>query len=125
MLISPKIVELDFVELELHPDYLISTINEGVVFEKEHLVIFYNLFEEYYPNQKFGYISNRKFDYSVNPTCYLESERFPNLLGMAMWCHSESSYKTTQFEKTFYDRPFSAFYSLEDCKNWIKDIILK
>jgi hypothetical protein len=88
-------------------------------------VIFYNLFEEYYPNQKFGYISNRKFDYSVNPTCYLESERFPNLLGMAMWCHSESSYKTTQFEKTFYDRPFSAFYSLEDCKNWIKGIILK
>jgi hypothetical protein len=125
MLVSPKIVKLDFVELELHPDYLISTIKEGVVFEKEHLVIFYNLFKEYYPNQKFGYISNRKFDYSVNPTCYLESERFPNLLGMAMWCHSESSYKTTQFEKNFYDRPFSAFYSLEDCKNWIQDIILK
>ena len=120
---SPKIITLDFVQVEIHANYLITTVQEGIVFSRAHLERLIDLFESYYPNKKFGYISNRRFDYSVDPTCYRDTDIYPNLLGVAVWCHSEASYKTTQFEKSFNTKPFEAFYTLEECKIWVETII--
>ncbi len=125
MLHSPKIINLDFVQVEIHANYLISTIQEGIVFSTAHLETFYTLFETHYPNKKFGYISNRKFDYSVDPTCYKDAVKYPNLLGFAVWCHSEASFNTTQFEKSFNSKPFEGFYTFEECKIWIETLISK
>jgi len=125
MILSPKIINLDFALIEIHPHFLISTIQEGVVFSIKHLEILYALFEEQYPNQKFGYISNRKFDYSIDPICYLESNKFHNLSCIAVWCHNETSYNTTKIEKTFNYLPFEAFFSYEECKKWIQEILEK
>jgi len=115
----PTIVNLDFARLELFEDYLISTIHEGVVFNLEHLEKFYQIFDSHYCNKPFGYISNRKFDYTVDPTCYLMEYQYPKLVGISILCHSESTFNTAQFEKTFYKRPFEVFYKIENCKKWI------
>ena len=119
----PKIIELDFTYLELHLDFVISSIKEGVVFDNEHREQLFAIFDTYYKQKNFGYISDRKFDYTINPTSYLKSQTYKNLVGYAVHCYSDSNYATAMFEKRFYDRAFAAFYSLEECKNWVKKLI--
>ena len=120
---SPKIIDLDFAKIEIYPKFLTSTIQEGVVFGIKHLEKINSVFQEHYPNQKFGYISNRKFDYSVDPICYLESDRFTHLTCIAIWCHNETNLNTTEIEKNFNKKPFEAFYTFEECKNWVEQIL--
>lgn len=122
--IQPKIIDLDFVFIELFPSYLVATIKEGVLFDTPQLATFYEIFDTYYPDKKFGYISNRIHDYTVNPTCYLKSTKFPRLIGMAICCKEQSTYNTAKFEKSFYKRPFRVFYKMEDCIDWIDQQIV-
>jgi len=118
---QPKLIDLDFVQIELYKDYIISSIKEGVVFDIPQQKRFYEIFDKYYPNKPFGYISNRKFDYTVNPTSYLQHSLYPRMVGMAILCYSENSYNTALFEKGFNSQPFQPFYTMEECKNWIQE----
>jgi hypothetical protein len=124
-MLSPllKSIELDFARLDLYENYLVSTIKEGVIFGKNELTTFYQIFDSYYPGKPFGYISDRKFDYTVNPTCYLKSSQYPSLLAMAILCHNDKSFKTAQFERSFYERPMEAFYDKEQSVNWITNLV--
>lgn len=115
----PKVIELEFARLELFDDYVITTIYEGTVVGLDHLQEFYKIFDRFYSHRPFGYISNRIYDYTVDPTCYMQEYQYPQLVGIAVWCHSAATYKNARFEKTFYRRPFDGFYELEDCKNWV------
>jgi len=124
-MINPQTISLDFASLEFYDNYVIATINEGVVFDKHHFNIFNDLFEEQYPNQKYGYISMRKYDYTVNPTCYINANEFPNLIGMAVCCFSQLSHDIANFEKSFYKKPMEAFFSQEACVAWLEQLITK
>jgi len=118
--LSPMIVDLDFVQVNIFKNHAFITINEGVVFDLPKLEKLFEVFDNYYPNKPFGYISDRQFDYSVNPTCYLEVSNHPRLKSIAILCHKQSSYESAQFEKAFYKRPFGVFFSLKECENWIQ-----
>ena len=118
----PKIVDLDFTKIEIYEDYLVSTVKEGVVFDIPQLKKLHFIFDTYFSDKVFGFIVNRENDYTVNPTCYLKHAGYPRLLGEAIFCHSDATYKTTQFEKAFYKRPFEAFFSIEKCKDWINSL---
>jgi len=120
-MLSPflKTIELDFATISLYEDYVISTIKEGVLFDSEEQKIIYSIFNTYYPYRSFGYISNRKFDYTVNPSIYLKSTDFEHLVGMTVVCYSESSFKIATFEKAFFNGPFNVFYKVGDCEKWI------
>lgn len=113
-----KIIDLDFVSIEVYANFLITTIKEGVVFDTNELEIIYQVFENQFPNKDFGLIANRVHDYTVNPTCYLESSKYKRLKAMAILCHEEASYNNAQFEKTFY-KDLEAFYTLEESISYI------
>tara|TARA_R100001369_G_scaffold48504_1_gene74975 strand:+ start:649 stop:1038 length:390 start_codon:yes stop_codon:yes gene_type:complete len=122
---NPVLLELDFCTLEIHENCVISTIKEGVLFDKKERKKLYEIFDKYFEEKQFVYISNRKNDYTVNPTSYLQEDDFSNqLLGMAVLCYSKSSYNTALFEKQFYKRAFNVFYTVEACKLWAKEILL-
>lgn len=104
--------------IEVYPSFLITTIKEGVVFDTNELEIIYQVFENQFPNKDFGLIANRVNDYTVNPTCYLESSKYKRLKAMAILCHEETSYLNAQFEKTFY-KDLEAFYTLEEAVAYI------
>ena len=114
-----KIIDLDFVSIEVYPTFLITTIKEGVVFDTNELEIIYQVFENQFPNKDFGLIANRVHDYTVNPTCYLESSKYKRLKAMAILCHEEASYNNAKFEKTFY-KDLEAFYTLEESISYIR-----
>lgn len=121
----PKKIALDFTEIEVYEDYLISTVKEGVVFDLPHLEKIHMVFDTFFPDKLFGFISNRKNDYTVNPTCFMHHSKYPRLIGEAVLCHTKSSYNISQFEKKFYSRPFEAFFSLDECKSWIDALYIK
>lgn len=117
----PQIIDLDFTQFEIHPHYIISTVKEGVLVDAEKMNQINEVFSIYYKDKKFGYISNRINDFTVNPTCFLKASKVDNLVGMALLCYSEASVKTALFESSFYPRPSEVFFTKQSCISWIEE----
>jgi hypothetical protein len=120
---NPAKIRLDigFAHFELYDEYLIGTIKEGIVFSTFHLVKFHEIFDQHYSNRPFGYISNRKHDYTIDPTCYLDVSNYSDrLVAIAVLCFSEASYNNVIFAKQFLQRPQEPFYNIKDCVQWIE-----
>lgn len=123
---NPAKIRLDigFARFDLYDDYLIGTIKEGIVFNTFHLVKFHEIFDQHYSNRPFGYISNRKYDYTIDPTCYFDVSNYSDrLVGIAVLCFSEASYNNAIFAKQFLQRPQEPFYTEEECVNWIEELL--
>ena len=119
----PTIIDLDFAKIEIYDNYIVTTVNEGILFNLEHLEKYHIIFEAYFPDKYFGFISNRINDYTVNPICYYSKyDNFPWLLGEAVLCYSHNTYQTVSFEKNFCKRHFEIFYILEECKEWFNKL---
>jgi len=118
-----KTITLDFTTLELYSDYIISTIQEGTIINESHFKSFFTVFDTYYKNIPFGFIANRKYDYTVDPLCYTKTTKYFNFVGMAVLCHSKKTYDITTFENKFYHKPLAPFYTLEECIDWVKEIV--
>ena len=117
-------LDLGFATIELHKNYCVGIINEGVLFNSFHLLKFHDIFNKHYSSRPFGYISNRKFDYAIDPTTYFELSAYSNrLVGIAALCYSKTSYDNAIFGKNFIRRPYDVFYTHEECVNWINGLI--
>lgn len=114
-----RILHFDFAKLELFENYIIATIRDGILFDIKEQQQLYQVFKTYYAEQPFGYISNRKNDYTVNPTTYLQATHFENLVGMGVICYSEVSIQNAHFERSFYDRPYEIFSKVEEATDWV------
>ncbi|MEL6810605.1 MAG: hypothetical protein AAFP76_04670 [Bacteroidota bacterium] len=115
-----KKLPLDFGTVDIYNDYVIATFNEGLLFDHSHMEKLYEIFHLYFPDRPFGYISNRQFEYAIDPTCYLKENDAPWLAAYAALCYTERSYKSALFERKFYKhRPYKPFYTLETCLEWI------
>ena len=119
-------VDIDFAHFDLYENYLVATIHEGVIFDAPHLIKFHEIFDKHYYNRPFGYISNRKNDYTINPTCYAVSEKYnTKIVGVATLCYSEITYRNANFTERFLKWPHSAFYTMEECVEWIESQLKK
>ncbi len=118
-------LRLEFASLELYDSYIVSTIDEGILIDMPEKQELFKVFDTHYANEPFIYVSNRKYDYTVNPTSYLSSQEYIQLQGMAVICYSRRSYDIALFEKAFYKRPFQVFYSFEECYPWIESQLAK
>ena len=119
---SIKEINLDFTKLEIYEDYLVSTVNEGVLFDTPELEQFNSIIDTYFQGKKFGFISNRVNDYTINPTCIMKTSKNHGLLGVAVLCYTKSSFDNSLFVKKFYSKPYKAFYTLEECKQWFDSL---
>ena len=123
---KPLLLDIGFVSFELYDDYLVATVREGVVLEAKEMKKFYEVFDAHYSGRPFGYISNRKFDYTINPTYYKEVEKFDfDLVGAATLCYSGASYDMAKFAEKFFNWEHEAFYTLEESISYIKDLLKK
>ena len=120
--IYPIIVNLSFTKLEIFEDYIVSTVNEAVVFDIQELEQIHSMFDIYFKGKDFGFISNRKNDYTVIPTSFMNVPKNNGLLGVAILCYSKSSYNNSLFIKKFYSKPYKAFYTLDECKLWFDSL---
>tara|TARA_B000000460_G_C21519702_1_gene395186 strand:+ start:1511 stop:1885 length:375 start_codon:yes stop_codon:yes gene_type:complete len=114
----------DFFSAEIHKDFIISSIKEGVILSEEKLNKIFELFDIYYHNTKFVSIAHREFDYTVDPNL-LRSKKHPNLKGIAVVCTSDSSRNIAEFERKFYPGHYEIFDTLDASITWAKKILEK
>ncbi len=117
------ILELDFATLYFYEMFVISSIHEGVTFDTPHLKELSEVCGQYYGNQPFVSIAHRINDYTINPTCLMQSKAISNLAGIGVVCHSPSTLETARFERKFYKGTYQIFSSLDECKIWAKQLV--
>ncbi|WP_026450036.1 hypothetical protein [Aequorivita capsosiphonis] len=116
-----KIVEVSFGTARIYDQIIEITINEGVHFQAEDLQKLFELFDTYFPNKKFAYLSNRKNDYSLELTPSLYKSSYLNLTANAVLCYSDLSFQNANFEKEFYkSKPFKIFREHQEAMDWLK-----
>ncbi|WGD34447.1 hypothetical protein [Olleya sp. YS] len=118
------IKELKFCTLLFSDNYVISTINEGVIFGKVESRLQSSEILDVFNDKPFVYISNRINSYSVDPTIYIESSQICNLSGFAAVI-GEFSNRNVEVERLFLNKPFESFSNLEDAKIWANNILSK
>jgi len=118
-----KSVDLGFMLLEVYPQYVISTIKEGKTFDIPELKKLFSVFYEHYGDKPFVSIANRKYDYTINPTCFMKSHEKINLLGIGVVSKSTQSSEITAFERNFFNGPFEIFDDMETSIAWAKKLL--
>lgn len=120
-----KKVELSFSSLEFYDCFVVSTIHEGIVFDKNLCEIMVATCVDYFTNTPFIYIANRINNYNVVPTIYLKLENVPNFKGIAIVDRLNSDNNLPLFEKKFTNFPFEAFREMEEAVAWAEAILKK
>lgn len=118
-----KTITVSFATITIYEKFIVSTVNEGVLFDTPQLEELQEIFGLYFPNKAFGYIANRKNDYTVNPVCYTNTNLIEGLVGMAVLCYTDVNYQTALITKPFFRKPLEAFYSFEACENWLNQLL--
>lgn len=115
---------LEFVDVEIHEDYLISTFKEGFQVKREHNSILLDVVDKFYGDKPFVYISNRKNSYSIDPTIYHEAAKVDNMIAVAIVSENPRQKQLSELEKFFYKKKIKFFKTIEEAIEW-KNSILK
>lgn len=120
---SIKKLELDFAYLEFFDHVIISTIKEDVVLEQDHIDELRGICHREFNGSEFVYISNRKYNYNVNPIIYLHLLQINTLKGIAILSNQPTKLQTALFEKQFSPVPFDIFDNKEEAVAWASGVI--
>jgi hypothetical protein len=116
-MLTYKTITLPFATLELHENYVISTINEGIAFDDDHLHQLFDVFNDYYADRPFVSIANRANDYTINPNLLTQTPH-PLLLAIGVVCYTDASRDIALFESKFYKGNYEVFTNMKDCEDW-------
>lgn len=118
-------IELDFSVLQFFEYYVISRLKEDVVFDRAQVKELVQVCNDYFENRHFVYISQRVYNYNVNPTIYLRLKEAKYLCGIAIVSQKTSALNMAAFEKNFAKVPFEVFLELKDACKWAKKQVKK
>lgn len=118
-------ITFEFGSAEIHPDYIIATMNEGVLVSPEMNKELLALVKKYYPKSKFAYITHRIHSYSVDPRVYIETSKIKNLAAIAVVSDNPINLSNAQVEQLFSKKPFRTFKSLPRAVQWANKIVAK
>ena len=116
--LESKIANVFFFE-----NFVISEIKEGIHLTYEKSLPLINTALEYYDGNPFGYISNRIYSYSLDPTDYFKLERIENLKCFAVVSYDKITSRNVSVERLFFGKPFKEFHELIKAVKWIKSIL--
>jgi len=109
--------------IEIHEKYVVVIMKEGITVKPEYNADLIKIADNHFKGKLFGYITNRKNSYSVDPRIYFETLKIENLVAFAVVSKEESQKAFVNFEKEFLQKPFKLFKDLEDAKSWIEEMI--
>ena len=113
---------LDFCILKFYDNYVISIVNEGVTITEEISQKITDAAVNYYKDKPFVYITQRMYNYTVDPNVYHNVSKIKNLAGFVVVSESKGSIKNAILEKIFLDKPFQIFSNLDDAILWANNI---
>jgi len=112
-----------FGDVVLHDNYLVSVINEGETVTKDHNEELVKLSITQYNERPFGYITHRKYSYSVDPHTYIETSKIDNLVAFAIVSNEHISIANAEVEKLFLKKPVQVFNTIEQAEIWVESLI--
>ncbi len=116
---------LDFGTFRFYRNMVVGEFNEGVHVDLRINQLVTDLLNSYFSeNQNFGYISNRKYKYSMNPMVHYVNRSFTNLKCFAVVEHNGIPPSTASIESKFFisDR-FQTFLSIDDAMTWVDSML--
>ena len=117
-------VQYDFGTFYFFDNVVISEINEGISLVFDDTLELIEQIKKYYQGRPFGYLSNRIYSYSVDPTGYFKvEENFPNLAGFAVVMHNRFTNGALKIEKMFLAAPFEGFMTLGEAFTWLNALV--
>ncbi len=116
-------LKYDFCEIDIHQNYIVVRMNEGISLTPDKNDVLVSVSETYFKNKTFGYVTHRINSYAVDPRIYLETSKIENLAAFAVVSNNHLALSNTQIEKLFFKKPFKQFYILEEAIFWINKII--
>jgi len=66
------------------------------------------------------YISNRVFNYAVDPLTYLDTSKIHNLVAMAIVAKTDLAKSNAKLESMFYKKKFEIFETLSEAMAWVQ-----
>lgn len=110
--------------ISIHDNYVIGVMNEGatVTIDVNNAVL--RIFDQYYKEKKFIYISHRLNSYAVDPNVYKRTAKIKNLAGIAIVSKNQMALKNAEIEKLFINIPFETFINLEEATQWAAKLII-
>ena len=107
-------------EVFIFDNFLVNQIKEGVTVTAAHNEKLHQILDKYFANKKVVYISNRHFNYAVDPLTYLETSKIHNLVALAIVAKTEISRSNAKLESMFYKKNFAIFETLSEAMVWVK-----
>ncbi len=117
-----KQIELGFVYLEFYECAVISTIKEDVIVEKKHVEELRSVCIDHFKEKNFVYITNRKYNYNVNPVVYIDLVHDHTLKGIAVISERIENQQTARFEMNFSPVPFELFQNKDEAIIWASSL---
>ncbi len=101
-------------------DFIISEINEGLLFDWEMAQELINLAENHYgKNNKVAYISNRIHSYSLVPQDWLKFFKARNSISaFAVVSYNEKEKSDILIERLFFKSKIKKFFDLNEAVTW-------
>ena len=107
-------------EVFIFDNFLVNQIKEGVNVTPKHNEKLREVMDKHFAHKKMVYISNRHFNYSVDPLTYLETSKIHNLVAMAIVAKTEMSKSNAELESMFYKKNFAIFETLSEAMGWVQ-----
>ena len=112
-----------FGNLEIHNNFVIAVMKEGITVKPEYNKYLEDISIKYFKNRPFGYITNRKNSYSVDPSIYFETSKIKNLVSFSVVSVKKINLTNVELEKIFLKKPFKHFTNMTNAIKWVNDII--
>jgi hypothetical protein len=114
-----------FCHIEIYEDYVKAVMKEGVTVSPEHNDVLLQIVEKHFKNKPFVYITHRINSYAVNPTIYFETAKISNMVGFAVVSADPKQKIQIKLEKTFFNKEFKQFDTIELALEWKDNMIKK
>src|SRR5690606_12842090 len=111
---------LDIGYIQVFGDYMVANFDEGstVTLERAYQII--GISEIHFRDRNFGYISERKNSYAVDPTIYNYLRGLDNLKAFAIVSKKEIDMHNFKIEKLFYKKSMEFFIEYDNALVWVK-----
>jgi len=116
-------LESNIADIFFFKEYVISEFKEGVHITYETSIPLIDAALDYYKDKPFGYISNRIYSYSLDPTDYFKLKRIENLKCFVVVSYNKITSNNATIEKLFFGKPFRKFDNLKEAIHWMSTIL--
>ncbi|MCG2418379.1 hypothetical protein K8089_05035 [Aequorivita sp. F47161] len=112
----------DFKESEvfIFDNFLVNQFKEGITVVPAHNQKLREILDAHFANKKMVYISNRYFNYAVDPLTYLETSKIHRLVAIAIVAKTKIAKSNAKLESMFYKKKFKIFDTLSEAMAWVQ-----